>query len=372
MPTYLELNPWHKRQATLLYHYASLDYLKALLPLIDEWIAFTDTALSDRQPLDAVGMAHANWGRVNTTAHFSTHAFAAMVEFRESVIRQIAKRSFELYSGAGEYQCERMLQEYAGYPRNMLWTTPEQQAEFEERAERAFKHAQKISSVLARPSTRKDFSFWSDWQRDGRLFPKLPRFRVRTDVMGETGQVPPRTGVYVPQEDPYAALQFAWTGGHGELGNTYTLNEVGRAALADVGRNGLWGDQDGLLGFINRPQYRHLESVDDRSRAKAKLAPSAVSREGFESKPCKWYFVELVNGEYEDHDGTYAGSGEVAATQQRIPAGEPASQSGYWFTPARQGSRRYFKQGDTFPEIEGSTYGATFWQWSPDQSDPKL
>ncbi|KGM55335.1 hypothetical protein N799_07050 [Lysobacter arseniciresistens ZS79] len=56
----------------------------------------------------------------------------------------------------------------------------------------------------------------------------------------------------------------------------------------------------------------------------------------------------------------------------RVEAGKPASRSGWWHTPAKQNSRRYFKQGDVFPEIEGSAYGATFWQWSPDQSDPKL
>ena len=56
----------------------------------------------------------------------------------------------------------------------------------------------------------------------------------------------------------------------------------------------------------------------------------------------------------------------------RIPAGKPATQNGYWFTPAKQDSRRYFKQGDVFPDIEGSSYGATFWQWSPDQSAPSL
>ncbi|SEL09659.1 hypothetical protein SAMN05216604_1711, partial [Pseudomonas agarici] len=31
-----------------------------------------------------------------------------------------------------------------------------------------------------------------------------------------------------------------------------------------------------------------------------------------------------------------------------------------------------FQQGATFPEIEGSDYGLTFWQWSPDQSNPTL
>lgn len=56
----------------------------------------------------------------------------------------------------------------------------------------------------------------------------------------------------------------------------------------------------------------------------------------------------------------------------RVPAGKSATQSGYWFTPAKQGSRRHFKRGEVFPEVEGNSYGATFWQWSPDQSNPKL
>lgn len=64
--------------------------------------------------------------------------------------------------------------------------------------------------------------------------------------------------------------------------------------------------------------------------------------------------------------------GDKTADPLRVPAGKPATQSGYWHTPAKQGSRRYFKQGDVFPEIEGSAYGATFWQWSPDQSAPAL
>lgn len=38
----------------------------------------------------------------------------------------------------------------------------------------------------------------------------------------------------------------------------------------------------------------------------------------------------------------------------------------------KNGRRRHFKQGDTFPVIEGNRYGDTFRQWSPDQSGLKL
>ena len=56
----------------------------------------------------------------------------------------------------------------------------------------------------------------------------------------------------------------------------------------------------------------------------------------------------------------------------RVAAFNSATQTGWWFTPAKQGSRRHFKQGDVFSDVEGSSYGSTFWQWAPDQSDPKL
>lgn len=57
---------------------------------------------------------------------------------------------------------------------------------------------------------------------------------------------------------------------------------------------------------------------------------------------------------------------------ERVAAGQHVPRSGWWHTPAKIGSRRHFKQGDVFPAIEGSDYGATFWLWSADQSSPKL
>lgn len=55
-----------------------------------------------------------------------------------------------------------------------------------------------------------------------------------------------------------------------------------------------------------------------------------------------------------------------------VPGGQPCPQAGWWLTPAKTSSRRYFKAGDVMPAIEGSDYGSTFWQWDIDQSVPKL
>ncbi|SOZ20183.1 conserved hypothetical protein [Cupriavidus taiwanensis] len=52
-----------------------------------------------------------------------------------------------------------------------------------------------------------------------------------------------------------------------------------------------------------------------------------------------------------------------------IAAGEPAPRDGWWFTPAKAASRRFFKSGEIFPEVKGTDYGSTFWQWDIDQSD---
>lgn len=264
-PVNQHLNPWHRRQATLLYHFASLPYLQGLL---------------DRVSL-----------------------FPALLEFRETVLRAIAARSQERYSQAGEHQCARMLAEYGLSVRAI----GEEEGPFKHDVDAVFDYARNISRVMRRPTTLDDFIFWVLWEKNKQQFKRIPRFLVHKDIQCISGQTPPRTGVYVPQDDPMAALQFGWTGGHGELGDTYTLSDFGKLALERVGRAGLWIDESGLHALINEPRHRHLPNIYDIEREHAKLSPAAVSRQGFEGRPCKWYFVEMLDGEYEDHDGSYTG-----------------------------------------------------------------
>jgi hypothetical protein len=72
----------------------------------------------------------------------------------------------------------------------------------------------------------------------------------------------------------------------------------------------------------------------------------------------------------DDFDGG-AWDGE-RTSQSNVPGGQPCPKAGWWFTPATANSRRYFQAGEVMPIIEGSRYGATFWQWDVDQSSPKL
>ena len=323
----MELNPWHKRQAALIHHFTSMEYLKALLPQIDSLLALTDQILDERSHLDTAGRALAGWNSQDTASHFSTYAYPALMEFREGIVKDIALRSIEQYSVAGEHQCARMLEEYAY---QMVWATPEQESVFREATERVFNYARQLSRIVARPSTMDDYIHWFLWNEGVIDTHRIPIFRIRSDIVVRTNQVPPRTGIYVAKDDPMASLQFAWTGGHGELCPAMTLNDVGRAALKEVGRDGLWGDTEALYRFLDANRHLDPYGWSDVQPDLAKLAPSQIAVSAFDFQDCEWYFVEPVLDEFEDIDGSYIGTGRQEHRPDldacRIPASPHCTQ----------------------------------------------
>lgn len=74
-----------------------------------------------------------------------------------------------------------------------------------------------------------------------------------------------------------------------------------------------------------------------------------------------------------EHAADYpdGGLGSTPKSRPNVPGGQPCPEAGWWFTPAKTGSRRYFKQGETMPSL-GSDYGHTFWQWAPEETAPEL
>lgn len=365
---YIELNPWHKRQATLIRHFTSIEYMQGLLSRIDDFVRRVDMMLDERLPTDPVGLAVGNWNSTDTAAHFSTYAFPALQEFRETTAKMIAMRANEFYFAGGENQCSRMLDEYG---HSMLWATPEQEKYFTKEIERIFRYAGMITLFTRRPATASDFSFSIVWGYGQTDRSRIPRFRVRTDIVGRSGEVPPRTGIYVCKDDPYAVLQFAWTGGYGELGPARTFNEFGRHVLQRIGRDGLWDDKEGLWKILEENRHVAEFGWSDVQRSGIAHVASDVAGECFEGRPCEWYFVELVEDEYEEIDGTYAGTGSASVQPGRVSGGKPVPMSGWWYSPA-QGLRRYFKQDEVFPSVAGSDWGDTFWLWALDQSSPGI
>lgn len=61
-------------------------------------------------------------------------------------------------------------------------------------------------------------------------------------------------------------------------------------------------------------------------------------------------------------------SEDKAAPRLRALGGEVCPREGWWTTPAATDSRRRFQVGELMPVIEGSSWGATVWQWDEAQS----
>jgi hypothetical protein len=83
----------------------------------------------------------------------------------------------------------------------------------------------------------------------------------------------------------------------------------------------------------------------------------------FEKHSCTWYRVEHLTDQLaSDTEPVMCANNDV-----RVMGGATCPEAGYYFTPARADSRRFFAKGDTMPSF-GSSYGATIWQWAVEQA----
>jgi hypothetical protein len=364
-----KLSAWHSKQAAMLYHYASLDYLLMLRRMLTQLIDGQIDPLLDlaqAQNRDSM-LVDARWGTRNTSANWSNNAWPFLKDFQISLAKDIAGRALERYKITGANQCMRGMNEYS-----MQWATPEEEQRFTDVLEAIGRYAAKIDDTLSdsHDSRWSDSAFAYYYKEFAAQFPRIPKFRVRTDVQAETGKTPPRTGVYVAQDDPHAALQFGWVGGGGgKLRPSETFNDIGLDALNAVGRKDLWFDDQKMFDFATSRKYAALfkDHLYYDGQPAPDLAPSAVSREAFTDRPCKGYFVELINGEFEDiaQDDNAV---PAAPARLRVEGGQPCPEAGFYFTPARTGSRRRFAQGETMPDFDAH-YGKTIWQWDTEQDE---
>jgi hypothetical protein len=364
-----KLNLQQKRQAALLYHWMSLDYLRGLKSLIDTLIKGADVnvELAKQQGRDAL-LTNDRWGVRDTSANWSTYAFPAIEEFKQSTMWHISQRAIEVYGNTGANQCGHMLDEHSS-----MWMTPEEEENFKKQFEAVYHYAQFIdfaAGVGGRRHQLNSMSMALYWKECGDLFPRLPKFRVRTDVEAVTDKRPQRTGVYVPQDDEYGTLQFAWTGDEdGVLGEVETLNDTGRRIATAVGRDAMWVDGQKMAAYATEAfrkreltDYGGFEPGDERDPRWVGGILSKLSRT---TRPCKWYFVERVEGEFDDEAGVSSNTAAIP-TRLRAQAGQPCPREGFWLTPAKTNSRRLFKAGEVMPDV-GGDYGATIWQWDEPQ-----
>ena len=364
------LSAWQKVQAAMLYHYASLDYLKGLHQMVSELMDGEIDPLINlarAQGRDAV-LRDARWGDRNTVQNWTNSAWPFLSDFRQSLTRDIALRSIDQYKITGANQCLRGLNEIS-----MSWATPDEEEKIQAILQEISRYARNIDYTMDDwPNSRwDDHGFAYNYPGFSAQFPRIPKFRMRTDVKAESSRVPPRTGVYVSSDDPNAALQFAWTGGGGgKLRPASTFNEIGLDALQQVGRKDLWFDGAKMFAFVQSPKYASFFAHEMLGPGKPDpfLAPSLVARSAFTEIPSNWYFVEIINDEFEEIAVVSQEESRTINTQERlrVEGGHACVRTGYWFTPAKPGSRRYFKDGEMMPAF-GTDYGVTFWQWDEDQ-----
>jgi hypothetical protein len=361
------LTPWQKKQATLLYHFSSLTYLDGLAKRVRAMRSFAEGILdaSHEEGRDS-RLRSKRWGNRNTSENWENNAWPFLADFQRSVAESIANRGANIYARTGAHQCARGISEFS-----MQWSTPEEQEQFESKFADLYQYARYIDQTMDRTghATRwTDFGLSLAWQEHASNFLAIPKFIVRLDLAADSGQVPPRTGVYVSMDDSAATLQFAWTGSpDGRLLNATTFNGTGKAALIAVGRARLWTDGEAMLRFVldnlSNPDLTKDPFFED-SRT-VELAPSLVARNAFTTAPSRWCYVELLNGECEPIDlEVDKTSGETL----RGAAGELCTKDGFYFSPAEVNSRRRFQSGERFPSLN-SDYGKTIWQWDEIQGD---
>lgn len=163
----------------------------------------------------------------------------------------------------------------------------------------------------------------------------------------------------------------------GSLDDCRTFSELGRQIVSAIGRHNLWNDSQELLDYVRRHFLKQFEDTVRESNGSAfrpddlhdpEMGIAFLSRNGFEKVPCKWYFVEKIEGEWENTAEAESTAIPPPFQHQRVPAGKTCPADGFWFTPAQTDSRRHFRRGDMFPKIQGSHYGDTFWLWAADQT----
>lgn len=77
-----------------------------------------------------------------------------------------------------------------------------------------------------------------------------------------------------------------------------------------------------------------------------------------------WTLVRQVPGKFLDlpSDGFFP---KTSAGEGRVEAPGMCNATGWWWTPARESSRRYFECGERMPDFPQSAYGKTIWYREP-------
>ncbi|WP_034351061.1 hypothetical protein [Herbaspirillum sp. GW103] len=296
----IELSLPQKKHVCLLYHFASLEYLKGLQVRLHELMRFVDPTLAKAklQGRDAL-LSNSRWGTRDTSEDWANNGLPFLADFELSVARQIAQRAFEVYSFTDAYNCGRGLSEYS-----LNWMTPEEEDEFQSRFDDLYLYAHNIDRTLKKSGISggwDDFDLTVCLAKHPEALGDATALRLRSDINAHSGTTPPRTGVYLPLDDPHGTPQFCWTGKpSGTLKECATFNDLGLEALASVGRQALWLDDYRMNQFVQSHLQNPRLMADpyfNESTNDPELAASLIARQAFTSRPCDWIYVEQLHGQ---------------------------------------------------------------------------
>jgi hypothetical protein len=361
------IDSWHQKQAAMLLHFTSLDYLKEIQNIVNDLINSIVNPLldlADSQGRDAV-LVDPVWGTRNTSENWANNAWPILKDLQAALAKDIALRASGRFEKTAVNECLRGIDQYS-----LDWTSPEEERIFKLALEKISAEAGNLDDTLSASNDNRwsDYDFAYSYPSFATKFSKIPKFRIRRDVIGETGSLPPKTGVYISMTDPHAPVQFVWTGGGGmPLRNANTFNDIGLAALNYVGRDELWFNFNKMFDFATEKKYDALfhESIFIDRKPCPHLAPSAVAREAFVERAEKWYLLEIIEGEF-DEISTISVPRAEEKSRHRVIGGEKCELAGYYFTPSMINSRRHFTQGEVTPKFDAK-YGQTIWQRDANQ-----
>jgi len=352
----------------MLYKYSSLEYLKRLHAVVSQAIdGVIDPLLNTAhtQNRDQLLLSE-QWGTRNTSQNWADNAWPMLKDLQASIAKDIAMRAFDKYKMTATDEKLRGTEQFS-----MQWLTADEERQYNQTVSVINKVASNIDDTFSpEPLPRwTDSGFAYSFPSFKNESPMIPKFRVRKDIIGETGKMPPRTGVYIAADLPEAALQFAVAGNGGiKLKEASIFSEIGWEALKWVGREKLWFDEAAMLDFATKSRHASLFAnwIRISGVLDAELAPSAVSRLSFATKPAQWHFVEEIPDEFESVE-LPSGVPEVPQHTLRQIGGEDCRVAGFYFSPAQINSRRYFSAGEKLPVL-APQYGETYWQWDQDQT----
>jgi hypothetical protein len=182
------------------------------------------------------------------------------------------------------------------------------------------KAARMAANVCATVETYWEPGQFHDFQRQfGPLAmpPALPAYRLNGAISVRTDAIVARSGVYQPDLE-HSIAAFLVSG-----------NNAPHATV-------VVGTED----LLDETGAKYGEQTDTEEQA------------------CLWTLVERDAGA----GARPQAPSLVPADTHRIAGGDVCPVAGYYFTPAKAGSRQHFAQGQVMPTFD-SAYGATVWQW---------